>query len=88
MPFNSQRVEKSLGRRNKLSGGYQPPHLYLTEPLVMCWQRADSTETLQAFEDERSQDKLENCNEKHYEHTAEEKAWNLEVTQKTGYTLY
>lgn len=54
----------------------------------MSWSRADTTETWGAFEDERSQDKLDNRIEKHCEHTAEDKAWNLEAPQVTKYVLY
>lgn len=54
--FGSPRVEKSLERRDELSGGHCPPHLYITEPPVICWQRVDPTKTLGTSDNARSRD--------------------------------
>lgn len=56
MSFSSQRAEKSLERRDELSGGCCPPHLYITEPPVICWQRIDPAKTLGTSDSARSQD--------------------------------
>lgn len=55
MLLSSQRAEKGLERRDKLSGGSQSPHLHITELLDLPWQRVDSTKTLGTSEDARSE---------------------------------
>lgn len=82
MSFSSQRVEKSLKRRDKLSVGWQPPHLHMAEPLVIYWQMVDPTKTLETSEDARSQDESEYYQESTASIQAEDEAWNLEVCKR------